>query len=138
MLNRLFRVITLAPALALFVLSAPVQAARTQPLYNPDPIEVPAGKSAEQVKAAVRKAMVRYSFSIKEIGPGHVEGKHVKHSKSMEHTAVVTVKYDTKSVRITYKDSKDLNYDASKQMIHGTYNRWIRNLEKYTRAYLEE
>ena len=137
MLNRLFRILTITPLLALIVVSTPVQAAKTQPLYNPDPIEVPAGKSAEQVRMAVRKALIRYDFSIKEIGPGHVEGKHVKHSKSLEHTAVVTVKYDTRSVRITYKDSKDLNYDASKQVIHGTYNRWIRNLEKYTRAYLE-
>lgn len=124
-------------AVAAFV-AGPAIAARTAPIYNPEPITVPAGRSAEQVKSAVRKALLQRNWRVKEVGAGTVEAKYVKPGRrGTEHVAIVTVKFDTKTIRIAYKDSEQLNYDKESGEIHGTYNRWIQNLEKDIQVNLE-
>jgi hypothetical protein len=130
-------IIRLFAALPLFALLAlPAYAANTAPLYTPEPIQVPAGKSTEEVKKAVRKALFDKDWEIREIGPGHLQGKHTKSGKGKLHVAVLEVRFDTKSVRIGYKDSQELNYDKASGVIHKTYNNWARNLEKGIRANL--
>jgi hypothetical protein len=136
MLQKLFRFTAIVPFMAMLIASPSAEASRIQPIYTPDPIEVPAGKSANDVKSAVRKALTGLDFQVKDMGPGHMEATHVKHSRDMAHTAVLTIKYDTKAVHISYKDSKDLNYDQAKGEIHGTYNRWVQNVEKRIRSEL--
>jgi hypothetical protein len=129
---RLFAVLPFVALLAL-----PAYAANTAPIYTPEPIQVPAGKSAEEVKKAVRKALFDKDWEIREIGPGHLQGKHTKSGgKDKLHVAVLDVRFDTKSVRIGYKDSQELNYDKASGAIHKTYNNWVRNLEKNIRANL--
>ena len=128
------RLLLMAPLATLLMASSSAEAGRLQPIYTPDPIEVPAGKSVEDVKKSLRKALFSLDFKTKDIGPGHLEATHVKNSKDMVHTAVLTIKYDNKTVRISYKDSKDLNYDQTKGEIHGTYNRWVHNVEKRIRS----
>lgn len=134
MFKTTIRLIAVLPFLAL--LAAPAQAARTAPLYTPEPIQVPAGKSAEEVKKAVRKALFDKGWEIREVGPGHVQGKYTKTSRGNSHVAVVDVRFDTKTVRIGYKDSQELNYDKESGVIHKTYNGWVRNLEKNIRGNL--
>jgi hypothetical protein len=134
MFKTAIRLITVLP-LAAF-LAAPVYAANTAPMYKPEPIQVPAGKSAEAVKKAIRKALFDKGWETREIGPGHLQGKHTKSGKDKMHVAVVDVRFDAKNVRIGYKDSKELNYDAGAGVIHKTYNNWIRYLEKNIRANL--
>lgn len=134
MLKATIRLIAVLPFLAL--LAAPAHAARTAPLYTPEPIQVPAGKSAEDVKKAVRKALFDKGWDTREIGPGHLQGKHTKSSRGKTHVAVVEVRFDSKNVRIGYKDSQELNYDKESGVIHNTYNGWVRNLEKNIRANL--
>jgi hypothetical protein len=136
MLQTIFRPMYMLALAALLMASPWAEAGRLQPIYTPDPIDIPAGKSANDVNQGIRKALFSLDFKTKEIGPGHLEATHVKHSRDMEHTAVLTVKYDSKTVRITYKDSKDLNYDPKEGEIHGTYNRWVRNVEKRIRSNL--
>lgn len=136
MLQKISRLMLMAPLAAMFMASPSAEAGRLQPIYTPDPIEVPAGKSVEHVKQAIHKALFGLDFKTKDIGPGHLEATHVKNSKDMAHTAVLTIEYDSKIVRISYKDSKDLNYDQAKGEIHGTYNRWVRNVEKRIRSEL--
>lgn len=135
MFKATIRLIAVLPFVALF--AAPAYAANTAPIYNPEPIQVPAGKSADEVKKAVRKAMFDRDWEIREIGPGHLQGKHTKSGgKDKMHVAVLDVRFDTKSVRISYKDSQELNYDKEAGKIHKTYNNWARNLEKSIRANL--
>jgi len=135
MLKTTIRLIAVLPFLAL--LAVPAHAARTAPLYTPEPIQVPAGKKAEDVKKAVRKALFDKDWEIREIGPGHLQGKHTKSGgKDKLHVAVVDVRFDAKSVRISYKDSQELNYDKETGVIHKTYNSWVQNLEKNIRANL--
>lgn len=124
-------------ALVLSLLAAPAWA-RLENVYNPDPIQVPAGKSMEQVRQAIRKALVDKGFNVRELGPGHIEGKYNRSGRGgLEHVAVFNVRFDNKIVRITYKSSKDLNYDPATKQIHSTYNKWIRTAEKHIRARLE-
>ena len=135
MLKTTIRLIAVLPFLAL--LAVPAHAARTAPLYTPEPIQVPACKKAEDVKKAVRKALFDKEWEIREIGPGHLQGKHTKSGgKDKLHVAVVDVRFDAKSVRISYKDSQELNYDKEAGVIHKTYNSWVQNLEKNIRANL--
>jgi len=131
----IIRLFAALPFVALLAL--PAYAANTAPIYTPEPIQVPAGKSAEAVKKAVRKAMFDKEWEIREFGPGHLQGKHSKSGgKDKLHVAVLDVRFDTKSVRISYKDSQELNYDKAAGVIHKTYNNWVRNLEKSIRANL--
>jgi hypothetical protein len=129
---RLFAVLPFVTLLAL-----PAHAARTAPIYSPEPIQVPAGKSAEAVKKAVRKALFDKGWETREIGPGHFQARHTKSGgKGRMHVAVLDVRFDSKSVRIGYKDSQELNYDKAAGVIHKTYNNWVRNLERNIRANL--
>lgn len=134
MLKNTNRVFVLLPFLALFAVSA--HAARTAPIYTPEPIQVPAGKNAEAIKKAVRKAMFDKGWTAREIGPGHIQGKYTKTGKNESHAAIVDVKFDAKMVRISYKGSENLDYNQADGTIHKTYNNWIRYLEKNIRANL--
>lgn len=124
-----------ALSFTLFLLP-PVHAGKNDPMYLPDPIEVPGGKSTEDVKRAVRKALFDEEFQARDIGPGQVQAKRTKSGKGGIYSAVVTVHYDGRSVRIAYTGSENLNYDGKNKTIHGTYNRWVRNIEKRIRRNL--
>lgn len=135
MSRKMFRFFAAVPFLMLVAL--PSHAAKTAPIYTPEPIQVPAGKTAAEVTKAVRKAMFDRGWDIREISSGHLQGKHTKSGgKDRLHVAVLDVRFDTKSVRISYNDSKELNYDKSAGIIHKTYNNWARNLEKSIRSNL--
>lgn len=134
----LTRLVILTAAASFFALLAPgpAHAGKHDPIYTPDPIAVPAGKGSEEVKRAVRKALFDKGWEAREIGSGHMQGKHTKSGKHGSYTAVVDVRYDTKTVRIGYKDSQNLNYDKGDNTIHGTYNKWVKNLERNIRVNL--
>lgn len=119
-----------------FVASNPALAARTAEIYEPE-IEVPAGKNLSDVKSAIRKAFFARDWRAKDISANQMQGSHTKSGrKGVEHKAVVLVKYDSKTIKIQYKESEELNYDAEAKKIHGTYNKWVKNLEKDIRANL--
>lgn len=120
---------------ALF-LPAPTQAGKNDPMYMPEPIQVSGSKSGEDVKRAVRKALFDEEFQARDIAPGQVQGKRTKSGKGGTYSAVVTVHYDSRRVRIAYAGSENLNYDSTNKTIHGTYNRWVRNIEKRVRRNL--
>jgi hypothetical protein len=129
MLRKIIRGFVILPFVAL--VAAPAYAARTAPIYTPEPIQVPAGKNLEAVKSAIKKACFDKGWESRDVGPGHIQAKYTKQGK---YTAVVDIKYDTKAVRISYNNSENLNYDAGQKIIHKTYNNWIRYLERNIRA----
>lgn len=134
MQKTIYRMFAILPFLTLVAM--PAQAARTAPIYVPEPIQVPAEKNADAVKKAVRKALFDKGWEAREIGPGHIQGKHTKTGKKESHTAIVDVKFDTKTVRISYKSSENLDYNQADGTIHKTYNSWMKYLEKNIRANL--
>lgn len=102
------------------------------PLYQPEPIQIPAGTTVEQVKKGVRKGLYLKDWLIRDIGPDQLHGQFNKGDK---YTISVELKYDAKIVGISYKDSAGLNYGGG--LIHKTYNERIRDLEKAIRAELD-
>jgi hypothetical protein len=127
--------LVLLPLLA--VLAMPAQARRDDPIYVPDPIQVPAGKSAEAVKQVIRKALFDRQWEMREIGAGHIQGMYTKKGrKGSSVTIVVDIRFDGRAVRMTYKDSENMNYDAQSGTINGNYNKWVRNVEATIRKEL--
>jgi len=115
----------------------PVAQAANPPIYTPEAIVIPSGKGPDQVKKAIRKAAFDKGWEIREVGAGHMQAKHAKPGrKGAMHIAVVDIRLNAKSIRITYKNSQDLDYDAGAQTINKTYNRWLQYLEKNIRANL--
>lgn len=114
----------------------PAEAGKHDPIFIPEPIEVPADKNPAEVKKAIRKAFFDEDFEAKDIAPGLVRGKRVKTWGSEINTATIDVHFDSKTIRMGYKDSENLNYDAKDNTIHGTYNKWIRDVERRIRKNL--
>lgn len=117
-------------------LATPVQAGKNDLMYLPEPIEISGGKSTEEVKRAVRKALFDGGFQARDMASGQVQGKRAKTGKHGAYSATLSVHYDSRSVRIAYADSENLNYNGKNKTIHGTYNRWVRNIEKRVRKNL--
>lgn len=118
------------------LLISPLAQARSAPLYNPEPISVPAGKSLEQVKTAIRSALLSRGWEGTAASANHIVGTlHVR-----KHTAVIDIHYDTKEIKISYKDSNQLNYEMkdNKPFIHPNYNGWIQKLEKDIRVKISD
>lgn len=132
---RILKLFFYALSLALF-LAAPAQAGKNDPIYLPEPIEVSGGKSAEEVKRAIRKALFDAGFQARDIAPDQVQGKRKKFGKHGAYSATVTVHYDSRGARIAYAGSENLNYNGKSKTIHGTYNRWVRSIEKRIRKNL--
>jgi len=123
-------ILTATVPLLLFLASGPAHAGKHDPIYVPQPIQIPAGKAAN-VKNVIKKALYDKNWEVSETGPGHIQGKYTKSGK---HTAVIDVSYDAKTVSIHYKDSQNLNYNKENNTIHGTYNNWVRNVERNIRS----
>jgi hypothetical protein len=66
------------------------------------------------------------NWVFEKVGPGHLVGTNVVRGK---HTAVVEVIFTTTEFSISYKDSKNLEYDPAKNTIHPNYNSWIELLK---------
>ena len=119
---------TLAVAAAMLALAA----CQPMPIYNvaDAPVTTTSGKapSAAQVRAAIITAGTSLGWSIKEAGPGRLEGTlHLR-----DHTAVVDIPYSTSRYSITYKSSENLQ--AANGNIHKNYNGWIQNLDRAIRT----
>jgi hypothetical protein len=111
--------------LTLALLPATV-ACRRSPIYNVNSatISVPKRVKLDQVRDAIERAGQSLGWQMQPTGPGHIVGTLYLRS----HMAQVDIPYTTTSYSITYRDSKDLNYDGSN--IHSNYNNWIHNLDQ--------
>ncbi|MCK7498108.1 MAG: hypothetical protein MZW92_50935 [Comamonadaceae bacterium] len=103
-----------------------------EPLYKPDPIQVPAGYTIASVKRAVRKGMYLKEWQIREARPNFLEGMFLKGDK---YSITLEIEYSDKAVTIRYKDSAGLDYSGG--AIHRTYNERVLSLEKAIRAELD-
>lgn len=128
------RWLAILPFLA--VLCAPAQAGKHDPLYIPEPIDIPAGVSATIIRDAIRKALFDEEFTAREIAPGRIEAKRIKLGAYDTYFAIVRIDYDSKSLHIRYQDSENLYYDAKRKTIHSTYNKWVRNIERRVRQHV--
>ena len=97
--------------------------ARRAPLVDPDPVAIPAGLTAEQIAADVKRALVGRGWEIVSEQPGQIESTlHLR-----EHVATISVSYDDRQVRFAYVDSSNLDYRVKRgePQIHSNYLGWI-------------
>lgn len=83
--------------------------------------------SLSKVEAAIKKGAMRKGWSTKKIKTGLLESRINVRGK---HLVVVNINYNKNGYKISYKDSRNMNYDPSSHTIHKNYNSWIANLEK--------
>jgi hypothetical protein len=94
------------------------------------PVSTSSGKaaSATQVRSAIITAGTALGWSIKDDGPGRLEGT----LRLRDHAAVVEIPYSGSRYSITYKSSENLQAGDGK--IHKNYNGWVQNLDRAIRA----
>lgn len=99
---------------------------KASPVYNVEnaPIEVSSKHNSDNIKKAIIRAGVALGWKMKAKEKGHI----VATLFLRKFVAIVDIKYNTKSYSITYKDSKNLQYDGTN--IHKNYNGWIKNLDR--------
>lgn len=102
-------------------------ACRTAPVFNVEahPIAISGtSHTADDVRKAIIRAGSRRGWVFSEEGPGKLVGT----LSLRKHQATVDVTYGKDSYDITYRDSRNLNYDAANNKIHSNYNGWVQNL----------
>lgn len=104
-------------------------ACRTAPVFNVEaqPIAISGSShTADDVRKAILRAGSRRGWVFSDEGPGKLVGT----LSLRKHQATVDVTYGKDSYDITYRDSRNLNYDSAKNKIHSNYNGWVQNLVK--------
>ena len=104
-------------------------ACRTAPVFNVEahPIAVSGSShTADDVRKAIIRAGSRRGWIFSDEGPGKLVGT----LSLRRHEATVDVTYGKDSYDITYRDSRNLNYDEANNKIHSNYNGWVQNLVK--------
>jgi hypothetical protein len=110
---------------------------RTNPVFNIQDQNIVTNQSnytEEDVKKAIVRAGSTLGWNMNADKPGHV----LATLYLRDHMAQTDINYDLNSYNITYKDSSNLNYDASgdEVTIHSNYNGWIQNLDRAIKAQL--
>jgi len=100
--------------------------ARSSELNDPDPIAIPAGKSADDVARAIKSALATRTWVVSNEQPGKINATLNLRS----HVARIEISYDATKVRIAYVSSENLKYKEKngKRSIHSNYVSWIGNL----------
>lgn len=128
--------IFLAVVFAMSAVTSCTGTPRKQPaLYNPEPVLIPAGKSAAQVGGAIRRSLLAKKWLLVKNEDGHIEANY---KKSKEIRATVDIRYDNQSIRIDYKESEGLHFDSGAGTIHKSYNEAVRGLETVIRGQIRD
>lgn len=98
---------------------------RSTTVYNVENSPIEMKVSTDKVYDAIKMAGNSKGWIITKIKPGLAMGK----LNVRKHQAVIEIPYTANSFSIKYKDSLNLNYDATSGEIHKNYNGWIQNLE---------
>lgn len=106
---------------------------RLQPIQNMKNQYVPHGLTQQQVGKAIRSGAANIGWGSKQVRPGLIEASIVVRGT---YHADVDISYTANSFNVTYKSSKNLNYDKTTGAIHRNYNRWIANLVKHIQSSL--
>lgn len=96
------------------------------PLRNPN-FEVQA-KSINQVQTAIKKALQGRRWMILTESPSAIKAKYNRGSK---YSATVMISYTRSNVNVKLLESENLLQETTPEgeIIHKTYDGWIRNLE---------
>ena len=110
-------------SLVLVLLFLSFGCAKKVPVYNIEKQAIVADIPTENIEKAILKSGIELGWKMYVINPGVI--KAVLHLRS--HVAQARIDYSKSNYSITYLDSENLDYEDGN--IHGSYNRWIRNLD---------
>lgn len=79
------------------------------------------GPSLATIDKVIREAGTRRGWRMETVKPGHIVGL----LRVRKHMAQIDIRFDRDKFSITYRDSNNLNYDASRNTIHRRYNTWV-------------
>lgn len=123
------RVLAYAVIGMLAVLSFIATPAQALPKAAPLYVEVSSFMSKRISAATLERAFKTCSsargWKVSRVGRGKLVGKLDVRSK---HSIKVLIKFNSKSYRITYLDSRNMKYNAKTNRIHRRYNSWVTNL----------
>ena len=125
--------------LAALAWAAPVQAANTTYLIQPDPVEMDCALGTERMHEAIEVAGKKRGWTVIDTQPDMATVQYIKGDN--KHILVADVKFTDADFRVRYKDSTNLNYSvveaktreiykAGAQRIHPRANGWLSNLSK--------
>jgi hypothetical protein len=98
-----------------------VGCSQQKPMLTLNSERVPQGLSLAKVEKAITSAGILKGWKMTPIAPGVIQADLALRT----HTAQVKITYNTNSYAINYVNSTDLDYNASKAVIHRQYNNWI-------------
>jgi hypothetical protein len=106
----------------------PAWAGRDEPIQNPANIPVSwnaVGKpSIERIQRAIIAGCAQRGWQCQATKPGEIRAVlHVR-----QHMAEALITFNTESFSISYVNSSELRYNATKKTIHRKYNLWVVNL----------
>lgn len=111
----------------LLFLAAPA-GGRDDPLVNPSNVPIAWGHPREPTLDEIGRGIVtgcaRRLWQCSITRPGQVRAVLMVR----QHMAEARIDYDTKTLSVTYVDSRELRYDAKRNEIHRKYNLWVTNL----------
>lgn len=133
-MHRLF----FALIVSLFTMSAIATPATAAPIIETvySRVVTASGKAqtSRQVETAISSASAHRGWKFERVGPGKLLGTLIVRGK---HYVAIDVVYNSKEYTITYKDSKNMRYDAATKTIHKRYNSWIENLDNDIKFYFQ-
>lgn len=103
---------------------------RAAPVYDviQERFETQRSVSMAALGKMIRMTAADRGWTTKRIGRGRIEARLA----NREHLAVVDITFNRRHFSITYKDSRNMNYDGS--TIHAKYSSWVRNLANDIKA----
>jgi len=83
----------------------------------------------EKLVAAIKFSLLHLNWIITgQENDNTIQAKYVKGGGQIQ--CNIEISYDDNGYSIRYVDSKGLDYDAERMLIHKNYNRWMANLNK--------
>jgi hypothetical protein len=118
-------------ALLLVVVAFTTQLAginRDEPIKNPADIPISWNADGKPTLERIQRAMIagcaKRGWQCQAVKPGEIRGVlHVR-----QHMAEALITFNTESFSISYVNSSELRYNATKKTIHRKYNLWVVNL----------
>jgi hypothetical protein len=106
----------------------PAWAGRDEPIKNPSNIPISwnaVGKPTnERIQRAIIAGCAQRGWQCQAVKPGEIRA--VLHLR--QHMAEALIAFNTENFSISYVNSSELRYNATKKTIHRKYNLWVANL----------
>jgi hypothetical protein len=104
--------------------TAPLAAARPIKI-TPVTATVSVTATAPEVEKAILTAATALGWIPRAEGENQIEAKLLVR----KHELIINISYTASQYTLTYKSSKNLDYNEAKQTIHSKYAQWVRNLD---------